>query len=99
VRAVAIALGVEAADLEGPTRGPADIALARQMAMYVARVTLGMTLQDAGLLFGRDRTTAAHACRIVEDRRDDARFDAILSKLENDLLRHAVDADRARRRP
>jgi hypothetical protein len=33
-------------------------------------------------LFGRDRTTVAHACLIVEDRRDDPVFDRILELLE-----------------
>jgi hypothetical protein len=37
-------------------------------------------------MFDRDRTTAAHACRTVEDCRDDPRFDAAL-----DCLERAID--------
>jgi chromosomal replication initiation ATPase DnaA len=50
--------------------------------MYLARVVLGRTLSESGRLFGRDRTTAAHACNLVEDLRDDARIDAFMDVLE-----------------
>jgi chromosomal replication initiation ATPase DnaA len=59
--------------------------------MYLARVTLGMTLADAGLLFFRDRTTAAHACRVVEDLRDDIQFDTLLDTMEAFVLHSDVD--------
>jgi Bacterial dnaA protein helix-turn-helix len=59
-----------------------DIALARQIAMYLAHVVGGLSLSEVGRLFGRDRTTVAHACAVVEDRRDDARFDRCLIFLE-----------------
>lgn len=81
-RAIEAAFEVGPGDLCGATRGRSDVALARQTGMYLARVTLGMTLAGAGLLFGRDRTTAAHACRLVEDMRDDVQFDALLEAIE-----------------
>jgi hypothetical protein len=34
-----------------------------------------------GRIFERDRTTVAHACGVVEDRRDDANFDRALEAL------------------
>jgi chromosomal replication initiation ATPase DnaA len=55
--------------------------------MYLARVALGLTFSDAGLLFGRDRTTVSHACRRVENLRDDAGFDALLDTMETFVLR------------
>jgi chromosomal replication initiation ATPase DnaA len=73
-------------DLFAATRGRCDVAFARQTGMYLARVALGMTLADAGLLFGRDRTTAAHACRLVENLRDDEKFDALLEAIEEFVL-------------
>jgi chromosomal replication initiation ATPase DnaA len=82
---VAEAFGLDADELEGMTRGCAQVALARQAAMYLARVSLGFTLSQAAGLFGRDRTTAAHACRVIEDRRDDPRFDAKLAAIEEAL--------------
>lgn len=63
------------------TRGVRRTALARQVAMYVAHVNCGLTLTDVGRLFGRDRTTVAHACLHVEIRRDDALFDRALDLL------------------
>ncbi len=48
----------------------------------LAHVMCGLTLTEVGLLFGRDRTTVAHACAVVEDRRDDPVFDRALDLLE-----------------
>jgi len=48
---------------------------------------VSLSLTATGRLFGRDRTTAAHACTVVEDRRDDPLFDRAL-----DLLEWAVSA-------
>ncbi len=76
------AFRVGADDLNRARRGRADTAFARQVAMYLAHITLGLTLTQVGRMFGRDRTTVAHACGIVEDRRDDRSFDAALLLLE-----------------
>jgi chromosomal replication initiation ATPase DnaA len=65
--------------------------------MYLARVVLGMTLLGAGHLFGRDRTTASHACRLIEDLRDDPGFDALLQAMEAFLMRADVRRGSARR--
>ncbi|MFZ5689748.1 MAG: helix-turn-helix domain-containing protein [Pseudomonadota bacterium] len=77
---------IGADDLCAATRGRSNVAFARQTGMYLARVTLGMTLAQAGLLFARDRTTAAHACRLVEDLRDDVQFDTLLDAMEAFVL-------------
>ena len=42
----------------------------------------GLTLTEVGRLFARDRTTVAHACALVEDRREEAPFDRALELLE-----------------
>ena len=60
----------------------AHAALARQVAIYLSHTRLGFNYTAAGRLFGRDRTTAAHACRTVEDKREDPGLDAILDCLE-----------------
>jgi hypothetical protein len=85
--AIEAAFTVGRDDLCAATRGRCDIAFARQTGMYLARVALGMTLSDAGLLFGRDRTTASHACRLVEDLRDDPGFDTLLDAMEAFVMR------------
>ena len=85
--AVTQVFGIAGDDLRRATRGRAKVALARQVAMYLAHVGCGMSLTDTGRLFERDRTTVAHACGIIEDRRDDPLFDRAL-----DLLEWAVPA-------
>lgn len=82
---VSSAFLVPASELQAPTRCRAQVAKARQVAMYLAHVGLGLSYTDAGRLFGRDRTTVAHACRLVEERREDPRFDASLDYLEQTL--------------
>ena len=93
---VSAAFDIPAKDLRLPKRGRAKVALARQVAMYLSHVVLGMTLCDAGRLYSRDRTTAAHACRLVEDLRDEQRFDTLLSLLEDmvraEIVRRAAGA-------
>jgi chromosomal replication initiation ATPase DnaA len=82
VAVVAQVFAVPAADLMRTTRGRAGVALARQIAMYLAHVVGGQTLTDIGQHFQRDRTTVAHACRLVESRRDDPSFDRVVELLE-----------------
>lgn len=72
--------------LSAPTRHSANAALARQVAMYVTHVALGFSFSEVGELFGRDRTTASHACKVIEDRRDNAEFDRFILRLEVAVL-------------
>ena len=86
-QAVIQVFGIAYKDLRRTTRGRAKVALARQVAMYLAHVGCGLSLSETGRLFERDRTTVAHACGVIEDRRDDPIFDRAL-----DLLEWAVPA-------
>lgn len=79
---VAGGFDIDEETLRQPTRGEARIALARQVAMYLAHVGCGLTKAEAGRLFDRDRTTVHHACIVVEERRDDDSFDLALEHLE-----------------
>lgn len=79
---IATVFNVTTDELRAPTRSTADIALARQAAMYVMHVVFGWTLTNVGRRFGRDRTTAGHACRRIEDQRDDPVFDMTLAAIE-----------------
>lgn len=83
---VARAFAVPPEALSGTSRGRAPIAFARQAAMYLAHVGLSLSLTDVGRLFARDRTTVAHACGVVEDRRDDPTLDRALELLEAAVL-------------
>jgi chromosomal replication initiation ATPase DnaA len=67
------------------SRCQADTARARQLAMYLAHVSKGISLTAIGAAFGRDRTTVSYACSLIEDLRDDAKFDAELDRLEAQL--------------
>ncbi len=80
--AVSAVFDVDVRDLKSPTRGSPRAAFARQVAMYLAHVVCGLSLTEVGALFARDRTTVAHACRVVEDRRDDPELDGRLEHLE-----------------
>lgn len=80
--AIAVAFEIEARDLRKRTRGRAETAFARQVAMYLAHVAYGLTLSDVGRVFDRDRTTVAYACGVVEDSRDDVSIDRTLDLLE-----------------
>ncbi|MCU0955287.1 MAG: chromosomal replication initiator DnaA [Hyphomicrobium sp.] len=79
---VGLVFGISREQLGSVTRGRARAALARQVAMYLCHVGLRLSLTDVGRTFGRDRTTVSHACGVVEDLRDDPRFDRVLDMLE-----------------
>ncbi|GGY53013.1 helix-turn-helix domain-containing protein [Parvularcula lutaonensis] len=83
VSVTARAFGVPQDSLLAKTRSTADVAYARQVAMYLAHVVFGGKYQDAGKPFGRERTTVAYACSLIEDDRDDTDFDRKLDVLED----------------
>jgi hypothetical protein len=83
ILATAAAFGVPPGEVCAATRRAPSIAFARQSAMYLAHIAFGLSYSEIGLAFGRDRTTAAYACRLIEDRRDDPAVDAVLGLLED----------------
>ena len=89
--ATAAAFAVPVRELFATSRRSPAAAFARQSAMYLAHVAFGLSYSEVGRAFGRDRTTAAHACRLIEDRRDEPPVDALLGALE-----HACGALRRR---
>jgi chromosomal replication initiation ATPase DnaA len=68
--------------LRKATRGRAQVALARQVAMYIAHVSYGLSLNEVGAAFERDRTTVAHACSVVEVKREEPQFDEAITLVE-----------------
>ncbi|MEO1659128.1 MAG: helix-turn-helix domain-containing protein [Pseudomonadota bacterium] len=74
-------------DLLAKSRSQTDIAFARQVAMYLVHVVFGQSFRDTGDAFGRERTTVAYACSLVEDKRDDLLFDRKLDAMEDSLKR------------
>ncbi len=71
-----------------PGRGSAEAAFARQVAMYLCHVAFEFSLTRVAAAFRRDRSTVAHACHHIEDRREDIAFDLWISGLEA-MLRDA----------
>ncbi|MGE3929582.1 MAG: helix-turn-helix domain-containing protein [Hyphomonadaceae bacterium] len=90
------ALGVPLADILDRRRGSAEAAFARQVAMYLCHVAFELSLARIALAFERDRSTVAHACHVIEDRRDAPSFDTWIAALEL-MLRDAPAPSGARR--
>lgn len=74
--------GVSTKELRRAGRTNLDVARVRQVAMYVAHVTLGLSMTEVGIGFARDRTTVLHACHLIEDLRDDLEFDRVVAMTE-----------------
>ena len=89
--ATAATFAVPVGELTSSSRRSPYVAFARQSAMYLAHVTFGLNYSEVARAFGRDRTTAAYACQLIEERRDDPAIDAMLGSLE-----HACGALRRR---
>lgn len=73
---------VSGRELRRPGRTTLEVSRVRQLAMYVAHVTLGLSMAEVGKGFGRDRTTVLHACHLIEDMRDEEEFDRIVVTTE-----------------
>jgi chromosomal replication initiation ATPase DnaA len=73
---------VSGAELRSPLRCRREVAQVRQIGMYLAHTSFGMVMSEVACGFSRDRSTVVYACHLVEDRRDDEDFDAVVSTLE-----------------
>lgn len=75
--------GVSLAALLETSRGAKPIADARAVAMYLCNVALNRSLTKVGQIFGRDRTTVAHASARIEDMREELlELDVFCSDIE-----------------
>jgi chromosomal replication initiator protein len=86
IAACAEAFGVLPADLRG-TRRTKQLALARQVAMYLMRTTTNLSLKEIGFLFGgKDHTTVIHAVnKVTQLRIHDPGLEAKLNKLSRGI--------------
>lgn len=91
---VGFALGMSTDSILDTSRGSAATAFARHVAMYLCHVAFEFSLSRVALVFGRDRSTVAHACHNIEDRRDEESFDTWVASMES-ALREAPSPDRA----
>lgn len=86
--AVAIEFSMPSISIDCQRRGSPDQVHARQVAMYLLCSVFNMSMSRIGDVFGRHYSTAAHACRLIEQDRDDPVLDSKLVRLET-FLRQA----------
>ncbi|MFI0847699.1 helix-turn-helix domain-containing protein [Mesorhizobium sp. IMUNJ 23232] len=84
--------GVSSKEIRQTCKSTPDIVRVRQIAMYVTHVALGVTMQEVGRCFARDRTTVRYACCVIEDLRDDDDFDRTIATTER--VAHAAFRNR-----
>ncbi|WP_018147664.1 helix-turn-helix domain-containing protein [Henriciella marina] len=84
------ALQIPAEVILASSRRDHHIVRARQVAMYLSHVGLGMSLARVASALDRDRSTVAHGCHKIEDLRDDPGVDEWLDELEQ-TLKSAAD--------
>ena len=77
---------VSGKDIRRPGRCDSAVTRARQIALYVAHVALGLSMRDIAPAFNRDRTTVVYACHMIEDMRDDRDFDRVIVMVERVAL-------------
>jgi hypothetical protein len=96
VELVAAERGLSITALMGPDRGKAEVALARQLAMYLMHTHYSRIYAEVGRFFDRDRTTVSHACALIEEMREEVAFDESVARLEAQLADEAtVERERA----
>ena len=66
-------------------RGRSDEARSRQITMYLLHTSLSLSFTEIADALHRDRTTVSHACRLIEDGRDNGALNAMLCELEGIL--------------
>lgn len=83
---VSVVTGVPLSDIRALDRKDARTSRARQLCMYLISVAWQWPFYRIGAAFGRDRTTVGHACRRIEDLRDNHLWDEQIERLEACLL-------------
>jgi chromosomal replication initiator protein len=84
-RAVCDHFSLRPTDLRSKRRSK-NVAVPRQLAMYLCRKLLGASFPHIGELFGRDHSTVIHANAVTERRiKDDAAFQATAERLERTI--------------
>ena len=78
--------GLQSEDLIGKKR-PKNIAMPRQIAMYLCRIMTDASLPKIGLSFGgRDHTTVIHAYEKIDKmRKEDRGFDSLMQQFEEQI--------------
>jgi chromosomal replication initiator protein len=91
IKTVADYYKLSISDLKGKKRSK-NIALARQVAMYIIRETTDYSTTEIGAEFnGRDHTTVMHSCQKIEDLiKFDSLFASVVNRLIQDCKEHST---------
>ena len=88
IKTVADYYKLSISDLKAKKRSK-NIALARQIAMYIIRETTDYSTTEIGSEFnGRDHTTVMHSCQKIEDL---VKFDASFASVVNRLIKECKE--------
>jgi chromosomal replication initiation ATPase DnaA len=79
-------------DLLDDQRGLAAVCETRQLAMYLVHVVLSRPQDEVGRLFGRQRSTVAHACQVIEDQREAPEIEREIARIEARFAQIGVEA-------
>lgn len=85
--------GIAPNQLLHASRCVAQVALARQVAMYLLHTQCSRSQSDVASAFWRDRTTVRHACSVIEDGRDVADFEHRIARLEGVIAGQPFEED------
>lgn len=86
---VAAVMGVRLVALRSKRRGTPRASFARQAAMYLCHLTLGMKCADVARAFGRKPNAVSHAIQRITEARSDPEMDRTLQWLETSLAEAA----------
>ena len=67
-------------------RGNKKESLARHITVYLLHTLLSLSYKEISFVFGKDRTSISYACRIIEDLRDDPRFEERMIAFEDVII-------------
>ncbi len=90
VSTVSLEFAVPEAGILSRLKGTSETSYSRQIAMYLMHCIFGTSKTRIAEVFGRHFSTVSHACKVIEESRDDPVLDGKLISLEN-RLRHVSD--------
>ncbi|WP_416878647.1 helix-turn-helix domain-containing protein [Litorimonas sp.] len=85
IAAVALEFGIAEPDLIDPPCASPHLRFTRQLAMYLTHIVYELNPTHIARIFLKDRSTVAHALKVIEDCREDAVLDMKIIRLENFL--------------
>lgn len=85
VSSVSLEFSVPEKSILSDQKGTSEVSYSRQIAMYLMHCIFGITKSRIGEVFGRHFSTVSHACKVIEEQRDDPVLDDKLINLENRL--------------